>query len=60
MTGAIARIILRYIVGGVIVGSAAVGERLAANPDLVMVVAGAVGVGIETFYAIAKKRGWSL
>ena len=60
MTGALARIILRYIVGGVIVGSAAVGDKLAADPDLVMAVAALVGVAIEGFYALAKRKGWSL
>ena len=58
LTGPIARIILRYGVG--IVLGASVGNALAADPDVVTVVAVAVGVGVETVYAIAKRRGWKL
>lgn len=60
MTGAIARIILRYIVGGLIVGSVAAGDKLAADPDLVMALAAVIGIGVETFYVVAKRRGWHL
>ena len=60
MTGAIARIILRYIVGGLLVGSVAAGDKLAADPDLVMALAALVGIGVEGFYAVAKRKGWHL
>ena len=60
MTGAIARIALRYIVGGVIMGSEQIGEQLAADPDLVMAVAGLIGLGVEAFYVLAKRKGWTL
>ncbi|WP_171232157.1 hypothetical protein [Ruegeria sp. HKCCA4812] len=56
----IARIILRYIIGGVIVGSQAAGDTLAADPDLVTAIAAAVGAGVELAYAMAKRNGWSL
>lgn len=60
MNGAIARIILRYVVGAVIMGSHQIGEQLATDPDLVMAVGGLVGLGIEVTYALAKRKGWSL
>lgn len=53
----IARIILRYLIGGVFVGSAAVGERLAADPDLVAMGAIALGAIVETAYAYARRKG---
>tara|TARA_Y100000310_G_scaffold324866_2_gene387336 strand:- start:3995 stop:4204 length:210 start_codon:yes stop_codon:yes gene_type:complete len=69
MNGAIARIILRYGVGGVIGYLAAtfgvtaapdLGEKLAANAELVAAVATIVGLAIEYARTQAKKRGWSL
>lgn len=59
MNAAIARIILRYLVGGAIAGSAEIGRQLAADPDLVMLVAILIGGAVEGFYALAKRRGWS-
>lgn len=55
----LARIILRYIIGGVVVGSAAVGEKLAADPDFVAIAALALGFVIEGLYAAAKRKGWA-
>lgn len=67
LTGATARIVLRYIVGGFIAGSPALGKELASDPDLVLFVSGGiafgaagVGAAVEWFYAQAKKRGWKL
>ena len=55
----IARIILRYLVGAAFMGSAALGEQLAADPDLVSM--GAVGIAavVEGAYAMAVKKGWA-
>lgn len=55
--GPIARIILRYGVGAVI--GMAQAELMAADPDLVTVVALAVGAFVEGAYAIAKRKGWA-
>lgn len=52
----IARIIIRYAVGIVIGADAA--DVLAANPDLITLVAAGVAVVVEGFYAWAKKNGW--
>lgn len=54
----IARIVIRYIVGLVIGADAA--QIAAGDPDLVTIVAAGVGVGVETVYAVAKRRGWTL
>lgn len=53
----IARIILRYIIGGII--GAAQGDMLAGDPDIVTAMALAIGALVEVAYAIAKKRGWA-
>ena len=57
MNMAIARIILRYIVGAALMGNQQVGEMLAADPDIVIAVAGVVGVAVEVAYAYAKRKG---
>lgn len=51
----IARIVLRYGVGLVI--GAAQADILAADPDVVTVVALAIGAGVELAYTIAKRKG---
>lgn len=58
MNGAVARIILRYVVGAVLGAEAA--EALAGDPDLVLVLAALSGIAIEIAYTQAKKRGWTL
>lgn len=55
--GPIIRIVLRYVVGGAFMGSVALGEKLAADPDLVAMGAVALGAAVEAFYVWAKKRG---
>lgn len=62
MNGAIGRVLLRYGAGAILGG--AVGVQLAADPDLALVVgtgvSAALAAGIEAFYVIAKKKGWTL
>lgn len=53
----IARIVLRYVIGAVV--GMAQGNMLAADPDLVTVVALGIGAGVELAYAIAKRKGWA-
>jgi hypothetical protein len=53
------RILLRYLVGAGIMGSTALGEQLAADPDLVLYGSLALAATIEGAYAIAKRRGWA-
>lgn len=58
--GPLVRIFLRYVVGGVLVGSAEVGNQLAADPDLVAASALLVGASVEAFWVLAKRKGWAL
>ncbi|MDD9727243.1 hypothetical protein PVV74_17420 [Roseovarius sp. SK2] len=51
------RIGLRYLVGAGLMGSAAIGEQLAADPDLVFAISAVLGAAVEAFYAHAKMRG---
>ena len=53
----LARIILRYIVGAGIMGSQALGDQLATDPDLVLYVSLALGALIEAFYFRARRKG---
>jgi hypothetical protein len=55
----IARIILRYIIGGAFMGSDQIGAQLSADPDLVMMVAVSIGAAVEGVYAFAKRKGWA-
>lgn len=52
-----ARILIRYIVG-LVVGSD-VADILAGDPDVVTVVAAAIGLAVEFLYHTAKKKGWA-
>lgn len=58
--GPLVRIFLRYIVGGVFIGSETIGEQLAADPDLVAAGAVLVGFAVEAFWVLAKRKGWAL
>ena len=53
----IARIALRYVAGGMLMGSTQIGTQLAADPDIVAALAIAIGFGVEAVYAFAKKNG---
>lgn len=53
----IVRIVLRYVVGAGVMGSVAIGEKLAADPDLVMMGSLALGAVVEFAYARAKMIG---
>ena len=55
MTGPIARIILRYGVG--LVAGMAIGDQLAADPDIVLILSAAIAALVEGAYAVAKRRG---
>ena len=59
INGALARIIMRYIIGAAFVSTSAIGDQLATDPDVVMAATAAVGVVTETLYVFAKKRGWT-
>lgn len=58
--GPIVRILLRYVIGAVFMGSEEIGRQLAADPDIVAVGALVLGAAVEAAYTLAKRRGWSL
>ena len=55
----LARIILRYVAGAGVMGSQALGDRLAADPDLVLYLSLGLATAVEAAYAFAKRKGWS-
>lgn len=55
----IVRIILRYVVGAGIMGSSSIGDRLAADPDLIFYGSLAVAAVVEAAYAFSKRKGWA-
>lgn len=57
MSAVVARIVIRYGVG--ILAGLAYGEQLAGDQDIVMAVAAFIGIATETFYAVAKRKGWA-
>lgn len=61
MTGALIRIALRYGIGAL--AGWGVGEQLAADPDVQVVVTAGFSIGcgivVEGWYWAAKKFGWA-
>jgi len=55
----LARIVLRYIVGAGLMGSQHIGDTLATDPDLVLMLSVGIGIAVEAGYAIAKRKGWA-
>jgi hypothetical protein len=53
----IARIILRYLVGAGLMGSQQIGDMIAADSDLVLMLSVGIGATVEGAYAWAKKKG---
>lgn len=56
----LARILLRYVAGAGIMGSQALGDQLAADPDLVLYLSLGLAAVVEAAYALAKRKGWSV
>ena len=52
-----ARIAIRYAVGAIIGADQA--GLLAADPDLITVVALGIGAAVEGLYGLAKRKGWA-
>jgi hypothetical protein len=53
----LARIVLRYIVGGVV--GMETGGLLAGDADVVLWLALGIGAAVEAAYAYAKRKGWA-
>lgn len=52
-----ARIFIRYVVGLVVGMDAA--DTMAGDPDVVTVVAAAIGAAVEAVYYAAQRKGWA-
>lgn len=52
-----ARIILRYVVGAAFMGSDALGDQLATDPDAVAIASITIGALVEFAYYLAKRFG---
>jgi hypothetical protein len=59
MIAPIIRIVLRYVVGGLMMGSIAMGEQFAADPDIVITLSAVVGLAVEGFWIASRKLGWN-
>ncbi|WP_421578631.1 hypothetical protein [Shinella sp. M31] len=62
MTAIIARIVLRYAAGALVAAGyldADLGTQIGADPDVLIILGGALGICVELAYAFAKKRGWA-
>lgn len=70
MTGALARIILRYVVGGMLGALVALGvlapevvSQVTSDRDIEMLIGMGLpllgGVAVEVWYWLAKRYGWS-
>ena len=55
--GPLARIILRYGIG--YLAGSQIGEQLALDPDIVLIVSLGLGAAVEAAYVIAKRKGWA-
>jgi hypothetical protein len=59
MIAPVIRIVLRYIVGGLMMGSIAMGEQFAADPDIVITLSAVVSLAVEGFWIASRKLGWN-
>lgn len=62
MQAVITRIILRYAAAALVTAGildADIGNQIGADPDVLILVGGAVGLAVEMTYAVAKRLGWS-
>lgn len=62
MTAVIARILLRYAAASLVTAgllNADIGQQIGADPDILILVGGAVGLAVEMTYAVAKKLEWT-
>jgi len=62
MTAVLARIALRYLAAALVTAGyldADLGNQIGADPDLLILVGGAIGFAVEMAYAAAKRLGWT-
>lgn len=62
MAAVISRILLRYAAAALVTAGlldADVGQQIGADPDVLILVGGAVGLAVEMTYAVARRLGWA-
>lgn len=62
MTAIVARIIARYLSGALVAYGLIpheVGNELAVDPDIALVIGATLTVVTEAVYAFARKKGWA-
>jgi len=62
MTAVLARIALRYLAAALVTAGyldADLGNQIGADPDLLILIGGAIGLAVEMAYAAAKRLGWA-
>ena len=62
MTAVLSRIILRYLAAALVTAGyldADLGQQIGADPDILILVGGAIGLAVEMAYAAAKRLGWT-
>jgi len=62
MTAVLARIALRYLAAALVTAGyldSDLGQQIGADPDILILVGGAIGLAVEMAYAAAKRLGWA-
>ena len=62
MSAILARIVARYLAGALVAYGLIpheVGQELAMDPDVALVLGAAISAVTEAVYAIAKRKGWT-
>jgi len=62
MTAVLARIALRYLAAALVTAGyldSDLGQQIGADPDILILVGGAIGLAVEMAYAAARRLGWA-
>jgi len=62
MVAVLSRIALRYLAAALVTAGyldADLGNQIGADPDLLILVGGAIGLAVEMAYAAAKRLRWT-
>lgn len=57
--GPVSRIIARYVIGYMLLGSTDIGSYIGQDPDVIMLIASGLGVICESSYILARRWGWA-
>lgn len=62
MVAVLSRIALRYLAAALVTAGyldADLGNQIGADPDILMLLGTALGIGVELAYAVARRLGWT-